>query len=90
MVSTDDWVEEAMGTNPIGPPGQGPTTTSLGVNLVVAPEVSLLASPANTDDEKACWDAFQLIMQDFNTTTCTLSDEYQQACKEVQTSSGRP
>ena len=85
MVSTDDGVEEAMGTNPVGPPGQGPTITSPGVNLVVAPEVSLLASPANKDDEKACRDAFQLIMQGFHTTTRTLSDEYQQACKEVQT-----
>ena len=74
-----------MGTNPIGPPGQGPTITSPGVNLVVVPGISLLAGPANTDDEKACRDAFQLIIQGFHTTTRTLSNEYQQACKEVQT-----
>ena len=62
----------------------------LAVNLVVAPEAPegleapLLVDPADTDDEKACRDAFQLIMQGFHATTRTLSDRYQQACKEVQ------
>ena len=60
------------------------------VNLVVAPEAPegleapLLVDPAATDDEKARWDAFQLIMQGFHATTRTLSNSYQQACKEVQ------
>ena len=40
--------------------------------------------PADTDDEKARRDAFQLIMQGFHAATRTLSDSYQQACKEVQ------
>ena len=77
MVSVDDGVEEAMGTNPVWPPGQGPTITSPDLNLVVAPEVPLLADPADTDDEKACRDAFQLLMQGFHTATHTLSNEYQ-------------
>ena len=47
-------------------------------------EAPLLADPEDTDDEKARWDAFQLIMQGFHATTCTLSNSYQQACKEVQ------
>ena len=48
------------------------------------PEAPLLVDPADTDDEKARRDAFQLIMQGFHTATCTLSHGYQQACKEVQ------
>ena len=79
MVSRDEGAEEVMGTNPVWP--TGPVAT------VMAPEGSeapLLVDPADTDDEKACWDAFQLIMQGFHAATHTLSDKYQQACKEVQ------
>ena len=47
-------------------------------------EALLLVDPADIDDEKACQDAFQLIMQGFHAATRTLSDSYQQACKEVQ------
>ena len=47
-------------------------------------EAPLLVDPADTDDEKAWWDAFQLIMQGFHAATCTLSDHYQLACKEVE------
>ena len=86
MVSADDGVEEAMGTDPIQPPGRGPTITSLGINLTMAANALLMANPVdlgNTDDEKTCWEAFQLIMQGFS--TATLSDGYQWACKEVQT-----
>ena len=52
-----------------------------------APEglkVPLLVDPADTDDEKAHRDAFQLIMQGFHAAPHTLSDGYQQVCKEVQ------
>ena len=90
MVSGDKGGKEAMGTNPIWPTRPVATVTGLAVNLVVAPEAPegreapLLVDPADTDDEKACWDAFQLIMQGFHATTRTLSDGYQQACKEVQ------
>ena len=51
----------------------------------MAPEAPLLANPADTDDENTRQDAFQLIMQGFHTATRTFSDEYQEACKEVQT-----
>ena len=94
MVSRDDGAEEAMGTNPVWPTRPVAAVTSLAVNLMVAPEAlegleglgaPLLADPADTDDEKARRDAFQLIMHGFHTTTHTLSDGYQQACKEVQT-----
>ena len=91
MVSGDDGAEEAMGTNPVWPTGPVAAVTGPAVNLTVAPEAPegpgalLLADPADTDDEKARWDAFQLIMQGFHATTRTLSDGYQQACKEVQT-----
>ena len=91
MVSRDDGAEEAMGTNPEWPTRPAATVTGLAVNLMVAPEVPeglealLLADPADTDDEKACRDAFQLIMQGFHAATRTLSDGYQEACKEVQT-----
>ena len=83
--------EEATGTNPIWPTGPVATVTGPAVNLAVAPEAPegpealLLADPADTDDEKARRDAFQLIMQGFHAATHTLSDGYQQACKEVQT-----
>ena len=62
----------------------------LAVNLAVAleapegSEAPLLADPADTDDEKARRDTFQLIMQGFHAATRTLSNSYQQACKEVQ------
>ena len=85
MVSGDEGAEEAMGTNPVWPTGPIAAVTGLAVNLVVAPEAPLLANPADTDDEKARRDAFQLIMQGFHAATHTLSDRYQQACKEVQT-----
>ena len=52
---------------------------------MVALNVPLLADLVDMDDEKACREAFQLIMQGFHAATHTLSDEYQQACKEVQT-----
>ena len=88
MVSADDGVEEAMGTDPVQPPRRGPTITSLGINLTMAANASLMADPddpGDTDDEKTCREAFQLIMQGFSTATHTLSDGYQWACKEVQT-----
>ena len=84
MVSRDDGAEETMGADPTWPNGQGATVTGLAVNLAVVPEALLLADLADTDDEKARRDAFQLIMQGFHAATCTLSDEYQEACKEVQ------
>ena len=74
--------EEAMRANPVRPTGQEVTVPGLAVNLVVAPEAPespLLTDPVDTDDEKARWDAFQLIMQGFHTATCTLSDEYPRA-----------
>ena len=85
MVSRDDGAEETMGVDPTWPTGQEATVTSPAVNFAVALEAPLLADTADTDDEKTCRDAFQLIMQDFHTTTHTFSDEYQEACKEVQT-----
>ena len=85
MVSGDDGAIETTGTNPTGPTGQEAMITSPDVNLAVAPEAPLLADLADTDDEKARWDAFQLITQGFHTATRTFSDEYQEACKEVQT-----
>ena len=85
MVRGDDGAEETMGADPTWPTGQEAMVTGLAVNLAVAPEAPLLADLADMDDEKAHWDAFQLIMQGFHTATCTLSDEYQEACKEVQT-----
>ena len=88
MVSGDNGAEEAMGADPIWPTRQVAMVTGPAANLMVAPETpeaSLLANPADTDDEKAHWDAFQLIMQGFHTATRTLSFEYQEACKEVQT-----
>ena len=90
MVSGDEGAKEVMGTNPVWPTGPIATVTGLAVNLAVALEAPeglealLLGDPADTDDEKACWDAFQLIMQGFHAATRTLSDSYQQACKEVQ------
>ena len=74
-----------MGMDPTGPTGQEAMITSPDVNLTVAPEAPLLADPADTDDEKACQDAFWLIMQGFHTATRIFSNEYQEACKEVQT-----
>ena len=91
MVSRDDGAEEATGTNPVWPTGPVAAVTGPAVNLAVAPEALegpgalLLVDPADTDDEKAHRDTFQLIMQGFHAATCTLSDGYQQACKEVQT-----
>ena len=85
----DDRDEEVTGTNP-GPAATN-TTTGLDAALIVAPEVTgppetpLLGNPADTDDEKASPDAFQLLMQGFYTVTCTLSGSYQDACWEVQT-----
>ena len=90
MVSGDEGAEEVTGTNPVWPTGPAATVTGPAVNLVVAPEASegsealLLVDPADTDDEKARQDTFQLIMQGFHATTRTLSDRYQLACKEVQ------
>ena len=48
-------------------------------------EAPLLTNLDNTDDEKARREDFQLIMQGFHAATRTLSDGYQEACKEVQT-----
>ena len=90
MVSGHDGAEEVMGTNPVWPTGPVATVTSPAVNLVVAleapdgSEAPLLADPADTDDEKARRDTFQLLMQGFHAATRTFSDSYQQACKEVQ------
>ena len=58
-----------MGADPTGPTGQEATVTGPTVNLTMAPEAPLLADPADTDDEKAHRDAFQLIMQGFHTVT---------------------
>ena len=90
MVSGDEGAKEVTGTNPVWPTEPIAAVMGLAVNLAVAPEAPegseapLLADPADTDDEKAHQDAFQLIMQGFHATTRTLSDSYQQACKEVQ------
>ena len=90
MVSGDEGVEEVTGTNPVWPTGPTVAVTGPDVNLAVAPEapegseVLLLVDLADTDNEKACRDAFQLIMQGFHAATRTLSNRYQQACKEVQ------
>ena len=90
MVSRDEGTEEVMGTNPVWQTGPAATVTGPAVNLAVAAEAPegseapLLADPADTDNEKAHWDAFQLIMQGFHAATRTLSKRYQQACKEVQ------
>ena len=89
MVSGDDRGEEVAGTNPTQPT-MG-TVVGLDAALIVAPEatdppeIPLLGNPADTDDEKARRDAFQLLMQGFHTATHTLSDSYQDACREVQT-----
>ena len=57
------------------------SATDPDINLVVVPAVPLMGDPtADTDDEKACWDAYQLILQGFHTVTQTLSDSYQQVC----------
>ena len=91
MVSRDDRAEETMGTNPCRGNRPVAAVTGPATNLAVAPEapeglgIPLLGDPADTDDEKAHQDTFQLIMQGFHATTHTLSDEYQEACKEVQT-----
>ena len=91
MVSRDDGAEEAMGTNPVRPARPVAAVTGLATDLTVALEAPeglgapLLGDPTDTDDEKARQDAFQLIMQGFHAATCTLCDEYQEACKEVQT-----
>ena len=85
MVSGDDRAEKTTGADPTWPTGPEVMVTGPAVNLAVAQEAPLLADQADTDDEKAHRDAFQLIMQGFHTATCTLSDEYQEACKEVQT-----
>ena len=90
MVSGDEGAKEVMGTNPVWPREPIATVTGPAVNLAVAPEAPegseapLLVDPADTDNEKARRDAFQLIMQGFHATTRTLSESYQQACKEVQ------
>ena len=84
MVSGDEGAEEATGTNPIWPTGPIAAVMGPAVNLAVALEAPLLADPADTDDEKARRDTFQLIMQGFHAATRTLSDRYQQVCKEVQ------
>ena len=85
MVSGDEGAEEAMGTNPVWPTGPIAAVTGLAINLLVVLEAPLLVDPADTDDEKARQDAFQLIMQGFHAATHTLSNGYQQVCKEVQT-----
>ena len=85
MVSGGDGAIETTGVDPTGPTEKEATITSPDVNLAVAPKALLLADPADTDDKKAHRDAFQLIMQGFHTATRTFSDEYQEACKEVQT-----
>ena len=68
MVNRDEGAEEVTGTNPIWPTGPAAAVMGLAVTLTVAPEAPeesealLLANPADTDDEKARQDAFQLIM----------------------------
>ena len=90
MVRGDEGAKEVMGTNSVWPTEPVAAVMGPAVNLVVVPEAPegleapLLADPADTDDEKACRDTFQLIMQGFQATTHTLSDSFQQACKEVQ------
>ena len=91
MVSGDEGAKEATGTNPLWPTGPVAAVMGPAVNLAVAPEAlegpeaPLLTDPADTDDEKARQNAFQLIMQGFHASTRTLSEGYQQVCKEVQT-----
>ena len=91
MASRDYRVREAMGADPVWPTRPVATIMGPAINLTVAPETSegpeipLLANPADTDDEKARQDTFQLIMQDFHNITHTLSDTYQEGCREVQT-----
>ena len=74
MASADDGAQEVTGANPVQPPRQGPAIMSPGINIAVTLEAPLLADPDNTDDEKG-----------FHAATRTLSDGYQEACKEVQT-----
>ena len=82
MVSRDDGAEEAKGTNPMWPTRPVATVTGPAVNLAVALEAlegleaPLLADPADTDDEKAHRDAFQLILWGFYAATRTLSNGY--------------
>ena len=84
MASADNGAREVTGTNYIWPSRQGSVITSPVVNLAVASEAPLLADSVDTNDEKACKEAFQLIMQGFHKATRTLSDEYQEGCMEVQ------
>ena len=85
----DDRDEEVMGTNPR--PAATNTALGPGTALIVAleaaglPETPLLGNPADRDVEKACWDAFQLLMQGFYMVTRTLLNSYQDACREVET-----
>ena len=80
---------EVMGSNPR--PAATNTATGPDAALKVASEATdptetpLLGDPADTNDEKAHWDAFQLLMQGFYSATHTLSNSYQDACREVQT-----
>ena len=83
----NDGDEEVTGSNPR--PAATNTATGPDTALKVASEVMdpmetpLLGDPADTNDEKARQDAFQVLMQGFYSATHTLSNSYQDACREV-------
>ena len=80
MVSGNNRGEEVVGTNPAQPTTgtvAGPDAALIMVPEVTdPPEIPLLGDLGDTDDEKARWDTFQLLMQGFYTATRTLSDSY--------------
>ena len=82
MASADE--PEVTEEAPEAIPSQSFTATFIGdpdTKLGVMPGKS---DPPDTDNQKAWWDAFQLILQGFHAATQTLSDNYQHACVEVQ------
>ena len=85
MASADEskGAEEASGAIP----GQNFTTTVIedpSAKLEVMPVAPPGTDQPDTDDQKAWRDTFWLILQGFHTATQTLSENYQQACVEVQ------
>ena len=86
MASRDDGAGQVTGTVPIGLAGLMATITSLTFNLMVAPTIPEGSDPqlGDPEDEKDCQGTFPLIMEGFQTAIHTLSDGYQDACKEVQ------
>ena len=96
MVSGDEGVEEVTGTNPVWPTEPVATVTGPAVNLAVAPEAPegleapLLVDPADTDDEKAHRDTFQLIMQGFHAATRTHPTDTNRRAKRYRILYGGP